>query len=122
MRNPSRPSPCFSYCKQQKLWWRLGNEARCTTLCGFFALYLDSVSHMHDNRTMRNLPLYLNFRGEAETMLMFQHVLKSMCLSLATCIIGCQLFLCLDIAKVSSLDLLLKITCRYVMQYNIISQ
>ena len=27
VRNPSRPSPRFSYCKRQKLGWRPGNEA-----------------------------------------------------------------------------------------------
>ena len=30
VRNPSRPSPRFSYCKRQKLWWRPGNEASCS--------------------------------------------------------------------------------------------
>ena len=59
------------YMPQQLMQWMpCIIHGGCTTLCGFFALYLDSVSHMHDNCTMLNLPWIsrerLSWRGISE--------------------------------------------------------
>ena len=46
MRNPSRPSPRFSYCKRQKLWWRPGNEAK-RYAHHHSLLYTHTLTHTH---------------------------------------------------------------------------
>ena len=62
VRNPSRPSPRFSYCKRQKLGWRPGNEASLPHPCPPRQLHVH-VPYSRESPPMGAAPYFLKKQG-----------------------------------------------------------